>query len=154
MSELELTKSTNWEFTTTVAAPFIINWQGDNPPEIPLSWTLIAGTGEVATREDLFDMVKQWHSLAAGTYLNDGQVKPPLKVNVVIGGFLKCSGIMKTATARIKKPWGGEGGLMPTIAEFSGVFMPLPGYDGNTVDIAKVVDAFDSKVIRQRFYNE
>lgn len=155
MSELELTKSSNWEFTTTTASPFIANWQGDNPPEIPLSWTLVAGTGEVATREMLFDYVKMWHAMTAASYLfGNSVVLPPPKVSLVIGGLIKCSGIVKTATARVKRPWGGDGELLPTVAEFQGTFVPLPGYDGTTTNIASLSEAFNGESIRQRFYSE
>lgn len=159
MDEVDFARSTNWEFSTTAAAPWVATWNGDSPLEVPLRWVLVAGSNrsDLATAEDLVKYMRWWHSWSAGDYQPKGDATittPPPKVDVVIGGFFTASGILKNTSATPKKPWIGSGLELPMAITFSGTFVPLPGYNGNTTDIAVLSKAYGRSSIKTRFYKE
>lgn len=157
MPEISLGRSGRWDVSTTgPQSIYVIHWQGEDAIEISLNFELVAGITAI-NRDELFDFMKRWHSLAAHRFEGDS-VKPPAPCTLILGEYINSVGILRDANAVAKGPWGGSSGtasrssLMPTAVVFSGVFVIAPGYNGDLVSVDKQNAVTAAESVNEKFY--
>jgi len=154
LAQIPLKKSTVWDILPpSNSAVQSLTWQGDDPFSVSFSFILTAGIiQEAQTRDDLFNLIKYFHAMLCFVRGQDGFAQPPPPVQLIIGNYINCKGILRSGTATPSRPWSTD--LKPTTCTFEVDFLSAPSYDGKLVTMGpgNGTDAFDSKTVASQFY--
>lgn len=162
---VEFARKTVWEVASTIAAPQIAAWKGDEPVSFGFKFELVAGVG-VESRKELVKYIRIAHALNAGSYDKASPTPPPVCI-LILGSYIACKGLLTDISVTANPPWGlgdsttytGGGSeetvakMRPTSAVFSGTFMPMPGMSANGQIVKIDQKKLSSADIHGSFYN-
>lgn len=162
VDEMNFERESVFNSETTIAAPQIIQWKGDNPTKFNFNFKLVAGI-TAKNRQELFNYVKIAHALNAGTYETGKPGSPPPAAQFALGDYVLCNGIVTSIRVKVQGPWSGDdsdengvASMNPTAATFSGEFWVAKGWKGEGKTQVQIVqiDAqkLSSQEIKSNFY--
>ena len=170
LEQIAFQKQAGWKMikTLSVSTANIMQFDGEQLPEIPLDWVLTAGvTADVPDRKKLHQCMITIHAAATFTEVKPGTntVLPPPQVRLVIPSYLNARGVMTRVSTAASGPWesattSGENGpqqaLYPTSCRFTCTFVPAGNYDPDKGIVSADLDRiskFSAKSLVKNYYS-
>lgn len=134
LDEIDIGREQDWDVSSSgLQSSVVAVWKGSQPVEYPVNFELLAGYGDVPSREVLYDKCRIWHAMGAHQLDNQGHAIAPPRVQLLIYSVVDQVGFFKNVRTNMMGPWGSSKGdvqfALPTVVRFSGTFCFIPGYD-------------------------